>query len=334
MNNFILTQSEVLQIEKLKNSNILVTGGTGFIGKWILEAVVFLNDNFAFNIKLYLLARHNNSFVNSKIIDRKDVIFIKNDIRSMGELPENIDYIIHAAVSPDNREHMSNPIDIMDIISQGTKQLLDASLHLNSLKKILNISSGQVYGTIDSGHIFENSNGVLDTNSIKSIYPEAKRYGETLGIAYKSLYKLPIVQVRPFSFIGPHMGLNKPWAINNFIHDALKFKKIKILGNGKPIRSYMYPSDMVWWLFNILLNGRVGTAYNLGSPEGISLEDLALKIKNKIGNEVQIDIQNMNNDNSIFVPDVSLVKNELNLAIKVDIDEALNNTIIWGKDHL
>ena len=180
--------------------------------------------------------------------------------------------------------------------------------------------------------ISETNIGMVDTNSINSIYPEAKRYSETLSVAYKSLYKLPIVQVRPFSFIGPHMGLEKPWAINNFIKDAIKFKKIRILGNGKPIRSYMYPTDMVWWLLNMLVDSKNGVIYNLGSPQGISLEELAIKIKSKIGNDVKIDILNMNEEKSIFVPDKSFIKNSLNLDITVDIDEALSNTIKWAID--
>ena len=330
MGYFKVSQEESLKINQLRNSEILVTGGTGFLGKWIVDAVTFLNDNFSFNIKLYLLARRNSQHIDNIISKRDDMVFIKNDIRNLTEIPKSIEYIIHAAATPDNREHMSNPIEIMDIISQGTKQVLDAALALDSVKKILNISSGQVYGTLRSSRISEKNIGILDINSIKSIYPEAKRYSETLALAYKSLYKLPIVQVRPFSFIGPNMGLDKPWAINNFIKDAIKFKKIKILGNGKPIRSYMYPSDAVWWLLNMLVDSQSGIVYNLGSPEGISLENLAIKIRSKLGNDIHIEILNMNEDDSTFVPDIDFIKNKLAVDIKVNIDEALDKTLDWA----
>ncbi len=325
-----ITQEESLKIEMLKNVKILVTGGTGFFGKWITETIMHLNDSLSFNIKLYLVARNNTIYLDEIISQRNDIVFIKNDVRNLKELPNTIEYIIHAAATPDNKIHMSNPIEVMSIISQGTKQVLDIALELNNVKKILNISSGQVYGALNSNVIAESNIGMLDTNSINSIYPEAKRYGETLSVAYKTLYKLPVVQVRPFSFIGPYMGLEKPWAINNFIKDAIKFKKIKIFGNGKPIRSYMYPTDMVWWLLNMLVDKKNGVVYNLGSPHGVSLEDLAVKIKNKIGNDIKIDILNMNDDSSIFVPDESLVKNVLDLDIKVDFDKALDNTVDWA----
>ena len=330
MSYFDISQDESLKIQVLKNTEILVTGGTGFFGKWIVKIITYLNDNLAFNIKLYLVARNNSSYINNIVENRNDIFFIKNDIRNLREIPSTIEYIIHTAATPDNSVHMSNPIEVMDIISNGTKQVLDLALGLDNIKKILNISSGQVYGTLRSNKISEANVGILDTNSVNSIYPEAKRYSETLSFAYKSLYKLPIVQVRPFSFVGPYMGLEKPWAINNFIKDAIKFKKIRILGNGKPIRSYMYPTDMAWWILNMLVDSKNGVVYNLGSQEGISLEELAIKIKNKIGMEVNIEILNMNDESSIFVPDESLVKNRLGLDIKVGIDEALDRTIDWA----
>lgn len=334
MNPFNISKEESLKIQDLQNAEILVTGGTGFFGKWIVEIVRYFNDQLAFNIKLYLVARHQSTYINEIIKMRSDIFFIKNDVRNLREIPSTIEYIIHAAATPDNSTHMSNPIEVMDTISQGTKQVLDIALGLNNIKKILNISSGQIYGALNSNVISEKNIGQVDTNSIHSIYPEAKRYSETLSIAYKSLYKLPVVQVRPFSFVGPHMGLEKPWAINNFIKDAIKFKKIKILGNGKPIRSYMYPTDMAWWLLNMLVDSKNGVVYNLGSPEGISLEELACKIKNKLGIDVKIEILHMNDDSSVFVPDESLVKDSLDLDIKVGIDEALEKTIDWAMKTL
>ncbi len=327
---FNLNNNEVSKLNDLKNSEILVTGGTGFFGKWILEFVIYLNDSYNFNIKLYLLARRNTLEIKQITSIRKDVIFIQKDICNLVELPENINYIIHAASSPDNIEHINNPIETMNIISSGTKQLLDSILTLENIKKVINLSSGQVYGKAFEGSISENNYGYLDCASIKSIYPESKRFSETLCKAYETLYRLPIVQVRPFSFIGPFMSLEKPWAINNFIRDAIKFKSIKIIGNGKPIRSYMYPTDMIEWLFNILVTSKNNTTYNLGSDEGISLENLALKIRNIIGNDVQIDVLNMNENKDVFLPDIQTSKDELNLTLKVNFDDALEKTIKWN----
>lgn len=326
---FNLTDNEVATLENLKNKEISITGGSGFIGIWLTHLLLYLNDKYNFNCQLYLVARNMTIELNQIISSRKDVIFIQSDIRNIREFPKDISYIIHAATSPDNRVYMSNPIDSMDIIANGTKSVMENALQLENLEKVINLSSGQIYGAINSHNISEDDFGKLNSNSITAIYPEAKRYAETLTNAYRSLHKVPVVQVRPFSFIGPYMSLNKPWAVNNFIRDALKFKNIRIVGNGKPVRSYMYPTDMALWILNILVHGQVGAAYNLGSDVGVSLEEVALKIKEIIGSSVNIDILNMNDNCSEFVPNIDHVKKELDLNITVDIDEALKRSIHW-----
>lgn len=326
---FNLAENEVSNLKKLQNKQILITGGSGFIGIWLTHLLLYLNDTQNFNIKLHLVARNISDEINQIITNRKDVTFIKSDVRNLHEFPKDISYIIHAATSPDNRVYMSNPVESMDIIANGTKSVMENSLHLETLEKVINLSSGQIYGTIDSHNIREGDFGKINSNSIAAIYPEAKRYAETLTNAYRSLHKLPTLQIRPFSFIGPFMDMNKPWAINNFIRDALKFKHIRILGNGKPIRSYMYPTDMAIWILNILVHGKVGSAYNVGSNVGVSLEEVALKIKNIIGSSVNIEILNMNDNCSEFVPNIDHVQQELGLDITVDIDETLTKSINW-----
>lgn len=326
---FNLAENEVSNLKKLQNKQILITGGSGFIGIWLTHLLLYLNDTQNFNIKLHLVARNISDEINQIITNRKDVTFIKSDVRNLHEFPKDISYIIHAATSPDNRVYMSNPVESMDIIANGTKSVMENSLHLETLEKVINLSSGQIYGTIDSHNIREGDFGKINSNSIAAIYPEAKRYAETLTNAYRSLHKLPTLQIRPFSFIGPFMDMNKPWAVNNFIRDALKFKHIRILGNGKPIRSYMYPTDMAIWILNILVHGKVGSAYNVGSNVGVSLEEVALKIKNIIGSSVNIEILNMNDNCSEFVPNIDHVQQELGLDITVDIDETLTKSINW-----
>lgn len=326
---FNLAENEVSNLKKLQNKQILITGGSGFIGIWLTHLLLYLNDTQNFNIKLHLVARNISDEINQIITNRKDVTFIKSDVRNLHEFPKDISYIIHAATSPDNRVYMSNPVESMDIIANGTKSVMENSLHLETLEKVINLSSGQIYGTIDSHNIREGDFGKINSNSIAAIYPEAKRYAETLTNAYRSLHKLPTLQIRPFSFIGPFMDMNKPWAINNFIRDALKFKHIRILGNGKPIRSYMYPTDMAIWILNILVHGKVGSAYNVGSNVGVSLEEVALKIKNIIGSSVNIEILNMNDNCSEFVPNIDHVQQELGLDLTVDIDETLTKSINW-----
>ena len=176
--------------------------------------------------------------------------------------------------------------------------------------------------------------GAIHCNSITSVYPEAKRYAETLCSAYWSLYKIPLVIARPFSFIGPYQSLDKPWAINNFIRDALMNNTIRIIGNGLPVRSYMYPSDMAFWLLRILVDGNPGVAYNVGSPFGVTLKTLAEKIILHSNTKSTILIKQLNEDESKFVPDGTLCRDTLGLVIHVDIDETLKRSIRWFREKM
>ena len=319
----------------LKNQKLLITGGTGFIGSWIAEFVAYLNDNHHFNISMVLVGRNTETFITEKkhLASRSDIQLISKDIRYINELPQDISYIIHAAASPDNRNHLSSPIETISTITRGTDNLIDSAFKLPNLKKFLYVSSGQVYGKSNNANalISESDFGPLNCNKVTAVYPEAKRLAESTCCAYSSQYKLPIVIARPFSFIGPYQSLSKPWAINSFINDALKNKTIRIIGNGEPVRSYMYPADMVVWLLKILIDGKENTAYNVGSPQGISLKDVAAKVVQLAQTNVNIDIKFNNNDSNHYVPDISLCEKDLGLKINYTIEESICKSIEWFK---
>lgn len=331
-------QSVIPQLEKLKGSTILITGGTGFVGSWAARALVWLNDNFDFNCYIILLARNPENFERSDptLYRRSDITYLRSDIRSLHNLPSTINYIIHAAANPDNRVHMSDPVNTMDVIALGTKAIMDAATRLPDIRNILYISSGQVYGKApENGESLRES--ILynfSKNDITSIYPEAKRYAETICLAYRSLFKLPICIVRPFSFIGPYQKLNKPWAINTFLQEALNNQPMRIVGNGKPQRSYLYASDMAAWLLVVLAKGNSGDIYNVGSSEEISLSDLTQKINSLLPHPVEVIMQNYNNDESKFIPNLEHISQKLDVKVTIHFDEALQHTIQWNIENL
>lgn len=322
----------------LKGQCLLITGGTGFMGTWLAEMITFLNDHYNFNTKIILLSEsaHNFSGKAPLLAMRKDIVLLTRGITSVVELPEEVTMIIHGAANPDNRLHASDPLNTAQTIVNGTSALLAAASRLPNLKKLMNVSSGLIYGsqpfTVDG--IAENYTGGPDCSSVGSAYAEGKRFAETLCSIYRNQYKMPIVNVRPFAFVGPYQLLDRPWAINNFLHDSLLGGPIRILGDGETIRSYMYPSDMAYWLLKILLAGIVGQSYNIGSPYGITLRKLANKIASIFPENPEIVCSGLNSGQghrSVFVPDVTLVQQTLGLKLSVDIDEAIKRTILWNK---
>lgn len=337
----ITTKFPIDYIDQLKNECILISGGTGFFGTWLAEFISFLNDHFSFNIKLILLSERAYNFSERAphLAIRKDITLIARDITSLIELPSDVSMIIHAAGNPDNRMHASDPLRIAKVIVNGTAAMLDAAIRSPNIKKIVNISSGLIYGSQPQQLkvIPENYIGGPDCNSGSSVYAEAKRYAEMLCSIYRTLYKLEIITIRPFAFIGPYQLLDRPWAINNFIRDCLKSDTIRILGDGQTVRSYMYPSDMAFWILRILSKGSSGVAYNMGSPHGITLLEIAEKISTHFLTKPKI-VSNLSfaasQQRSLFVPDITRVQSELNLKITVDIDEAINRTLTWFRTRI
>ena len=327
---------KISALKVLQGECLLITGGTGFIGVWLTELLAFLNDRHRLDAHVILLSSqaHTLSARAPHLVHRPDVTLIQQDVRRVMELPDEVGWIIHAAGTPDNRQHASDPLRVMQVIANGTASVLEATTRLPDLKKFMNISSGLVYGAQpwDMAGIPEESFYGLDCCSLAAAYPEAKRFAETLCAAYRNQHRLPIVNARPFAFIGPYQLLDRPWAINNFIRDALQGGSIRIQGDGETVRSYMYASDMAWWLLHILVQGTVGLSYNLGSPHAVTLARLAEMIASDflVRPRVLLGVSSDQHPRrSRFVPDVSLAQNTLGLKQTVDLETAIRRTILW-----
>ena len=199
----------------------------------------------------------------------------------------------------------------------------------------MHLSSHQVYGKNETKQLLtENSFGSFEALNVSNCYAESKRIAETLCSYYKNNLRLPIIILRPFAFIGPYQDIEKPWAINSFIRDAILGGPIRILGNGMTERSYLYASDMAYCILKSLIDGKIGEIYNLGSNIPISLNDLAFKIKNHSPSEIEV-LSKSSKENylsvSKLVPNTDKINKEFNFKEIFTIDEAISRTILWNK---
>ena len=321
----------------LNNQSILITGGTGFIGKWISEMVSYINFTNNLNIKLYLLGRDIVKFKEEvpHLAEKSFVNLIEQDVRYLHDLPSDVNYVIHAAGTPDNREHVTDPLKTIETFYKGTQSLLDAASRIQHLKRIVHLSSHQVYGKNEIGKLItENSFGSFEALNISNCYAESKRIAESLCSCYKNNFRLPIIILRPFAFIGPYQDIEKPWAINSFIRDAILGGPIRILGNGLTERSYLYASDMAYCILKSLIDGKIGEVYNLGSNTPISLNELAIKVNNHSPSKMEI-LSKSSKENylsvSKLVPNTDKINQELHFKEIFTIDEAIDRTILWNQ---
>ncbi len=325
-------------LASLKNDVVLITGGTGFVGTWIAGLIAFLNDNHAFNTQIILISKNTDSFKINRpyLAQRKDVRLIAADVRYLHEVPTQTNWLIHAAGTPDNRMHASYPLETMSVIANGTQSVLRAVERCSNFKMLLNISSGLIYGCqpLDHARMDERFTGAPKCGTVSSAYAEAKRYSETLCHSSRSQSRIPIVTARPFAFMGPYQSIETPWALNNFIKDALTGNAIRVLGDGQSVRSYMYASDMAFWLLTMLARGDSGEVYNVGSPDAVTLGELAHLIAAEFDNRPEIKLSTSAShqlQNTRFVPDVSLAQDKLQLNLTVNLNDAINKTIRWNK---
>jgi len=324
-----------IDFSKLDNSCVLITGASGFMGIWLTELILYLVREQGLKVKLLLVAT-DFAFARKEAPHlyepNDDITIIQDDVRSLRELPTDVNWIVHAAASPDLRIHNSQPLHASRTISQGTLTILEYSSRLPMLRGLLNVSSGYVYGYHSSADpIAERDFEGFDPSSFSTAYIEAKRYAESLCAIFRNQFRLPICTVRPFSFVGPYQPIDAPWAINNFIANVVNNQPIRIQGDGTAIRSYMYGADMAWWLLNILIFGEPGSSYNLGSAQSISLVSLAEKIRLLANANVEINKGRplLQSKKSFFVPSVDRVQGEFSLSVQFDLDEALTRSIHW-----
>ena len=328
-------------LSPLRNSTLLVTGGTGFAGTWIAEMIALLNDRHGFNTRLSLLARGTEHFraTRKHLANRSDVTLIKSDIRHLMDVPRETNWLIHAAANPDSRMHASQPIETLSTIAEGTSAVLRAVDRCSNFKMLLNLSSSLVYGLqpLELDRISENqTGGILDCSSVSSAYAEAKRYAETLCAAARSQARIPVLTARPFAMLGPYQSIESPWAASNFIHDAVTRSPIRLLGDGQTVRSYLHGADMAFWYLRILTGGQVGATYNVGSPEPVRLADLAHAVASQFTPRPEIRLRTSTHSGSTnrAVPDTRLAEKELGLNVRLGLERTLERTILWNQLEL
>lgn len=328
-----------LSFDQLKGGHIFLTGGTGFIGAWILEAIRFVNESQDSNIQVTILTRNPESF-HSKyphLFEHSNFHYLAGDVV---KLPyENLagvgkfTHLIHAATDASAELNEVNPLQMFDTVVLGTRQILDFAVK-EKISKVLYLSSGAVYGQQAPGVDFvaEDSMSAPDCLNPKNTYAEGKRASEMLCAIYGKQFGCHIVVARIFALLGPLLNLDIHFAAGNFIRDAIAHKKISVSGDGRPERSYLYPSDLVVWLLAMLTHGKSDAAYNAGSEEGISIADLAKLTSSLIGNRGYeiLGLTDSGWNPGRYVPSSQLIQNQLGVKQTVNLAEAIKRTAYWN----
>lgn len=329
----ILARTEPLW-EELRGGRILITGATGFFGCWLLESFIWINRKLDLRAEAVGMSR-NPSALSSRaphLLADPAIRVFAADIRD-GKFPDGqFTHIIHAATEASATLNSEHPEIMFDTIVQGTRGLLQHAAK-NGHCKFLLTSSGAVYGTQPPqlSHIQESFRGGPDPLEHGSAYAEGKRAAETMCVLAAGKQIHPVI-ARCFAFVGPYMKLDAHFAIGNFISDSLRGVSVRVQGDGTPYRSYMYASDLMVWLWTILIKGESCRAYNVGSEEAISIAALAQTVADILPVRAEVHIAAQRTPGVLparYVPCTRRTREELSLNIEVPLREAISRTYHW-----
>ncbi|PTB18086.1 epimerase [Trinickia symbiotica] len=351
----VLRDSEPLW-RLLDGAYVLITGGTGFVGCWLLETALWARSRFGIELRIDIVARRPERLtaVAPHLAANPAVGLVRGDIRS-GDLPRSAGYVgkphgtddrrdgnythvIHAATETNVALDNPPPLAAFDASVTGTRHVLDLC-DREAVQRFLLISSGAVYGR---GHDF--GRPLRETDPLAGVrgdlagaYALGKAAAEFLAMASGTAQGFTAVVARCFSFIGPYQPFDSGFAVANFIRDALAGKPILIKGDGTPMRSYLYGADMALWLWTILLRGQHGEIFNVGSDRPMSIGDLARRIAHEVAaalpvreHPVVVAGAPTGRPPEMFVPDVDLARTRLGLEVLTPLDVAIRRTAHWA----
>lgn len=312
----------------------MVTGGTGFIGRWLLEALRFADERLRLDCEVVLLSRDPQAFATRahRLAAWPALRVVAGDVTSPAPaLGGEFTHIVHAATDASADLNTRDPLRMFDTIVTGTRRVLDlARAHSNC--RMLYLSSGAVYGVQpwDITHVAEDWRGGPDCSDPHASYAEGKRAAEMLCAIHAAQFGVQCMTARIFAVLGPLLPLRKHFAAGNFIGDAIEGHTITVEGAGTAVRSYLYTTDLVIWLWRMLLCAASGATYNVGSPEAVSIADLARRTSAVLGapGYQVLGKSDAGWNAQRYVPCVAAIERDLGLKPTVDLDDAIRRTAI------
>ena len=232
----------------IKNCNILITGGTGFLGRWLVDVLLLMGANVS------VVSRSPEKSLSNVEHWRNapGISWIQSDLKSLPQVRGGMDVVIHAA---NDLNYTANEA------LEAAKMVFDAA-EVSKASKVLFLSSGAVYSAA----------GQLNP------YGQAKIWIENEGLKRASEGRFDFRIARCFSFLGPLQDLNAHFAATQFFRALIEGRPILIQGDGSPVRSFLYPVDFCCAIIRILMLGESGQCYDVGSHERVSIRELAERI--------------------------------------------------------
>lgn len=306
---------------KIHNKNIVVTGGSGFIGSHLCE--IFLeNDNRVTCVDNFITGDLKNI---EHLFKNKNFELIEHDISRYLEINGRVDYLLHFASPASPIDYLELPIQTLKVGSLGTHNALGIAKKKNAV--FLLASTSEVYGDPLVHPQSEDYWGNVNPIGPRGVYDEAKRFAEAMALAYHRTHSVDVKIVRIFNTFGPRMRARDGRAVPNFISQCLSGKPITVFGDGSQTRSFGYITDLVDGLIR-LVESDCNSPVNIGNPNEVSLLELAELIKKLTKSKSEIIFEPLPiDDPKVRQPNINKARSVLGWDPKISLEEGLANTI-------
>lgn len=321
-----------------RGARLFVTGGTGFFGSWLLEALVAADAAFDLGMHVTVLSRDPARFAARfpALAAAAPLRLLAGDVRGFPFPREPFSHVIHAATDASASLERDAPALVEEVCREGTRRTLEFAAACGA-RRVLFTSSGAVYAPAAPGiaRLAETMPTDPPPEPPAGAYAAGKRAAEALCDAAAAA-GVPVTIARCFAFVGPRLPLDAHFAIGNFIRDALAGGPIVVRGDGRAVRGYLYAADLVEWLTTILLRGRPGRPYNVGSEEGLTVADLAERVASVSAAlapdrpRAVVRVEGgatIASAPGIYLPDCTRAREELGLRPATPLDEAIRRTM-------
>jgi dTDP-glucose 4,6-dehydratase len=307
------------------SKRILITGGAGFLGSHLCDR--FIKEGYEVIAMDNLITGDLRNI--EHLFPLKEFTFYNHDVTKFIHVPGHIDYILHFASPASPIDYLKIPIQTLKVGAMGTHNCLGLAKAKNA--RMLIASTSEVYGDPLVHPQPEEYWGNVNPIGPRGVYDEAKRYMESITMAYHTFHQVDIRIVRIFNTYGPRMRLNDGRALPAFFGQALRGEDLVLFGDGSQTRSFCYVDDLVEGIYRLLLSD-YSLPVNIGNPDEISLKDLTEEILDLTGHKAELTYRPLPADDpKQRQPDITKARTILNWSPKVNRSEGLQRTYDYFK---
>ena len=305
--------------------NVLITGAAGFLGSHLCDRFV-KEGYYVIGMDNFITGDKDNI---AHLSDEPNFKFINHDVTEFIQVDEELDYILHFASPASPIDYLKIPIQTLKVGSLGTHNLL--GLAKAKKARLLIASTSEVYGDPLVHPQSEEYYGNVSTIGPRGVYDEAKRFQESITMAYHRFHGLETRIARIFNTYGPRMRLNDGRVIPAFMGQVLRGEDLTVFGDGKQTRSFCYVDDQVEGIYRLLLSDYVYPV-NIGNPEEITIIDFAKEILKLADSDSKIVYKPLPVDDPLQrQPDISLAKEILDWNPQVERSVGMKKTFEYFK---